>query len=510
MSLYEYLKASASRARKINAENKETILHDNSSSLYLSSKLEEYGSFDLFPVSSYDDYKPHIREYLKGRDDALTCYPVSFNLLSSGSSGERSRFLLTEEALRRYSSYWYSLPFEIAGSMERKEFHVYANREPEGRLRETYLSAAFYWTQRKNGILNEKNMFGGFRFAFVNDVENILYAKARLLFSAPDLTAIIANYLYDLTVLFSYIEENADMIADDILKSRISVHLSQEMHENIRKLPVPGCRRIMKLKDYFKNPDGNIKELFPSLEFITGIGGSAYSRHTMLLSRFTGDIPVYYYTYAASECKMGVPIEFGKAEYLLIPDCAYYEFISADTGELIKLEDLETGMKVSPVVTTFSGLYRYRIKDTVVIQDFYEESPLMTVLGRSDEILNAGGEKLTLKVFQDCFDSLGLAPADYAVTVDFSSVPARYLVYTETADRKSADDISAMLDEKLRKTHEEYADICLFGLIGKPLVMKIPSGTLEKMRQIFFKGGHRKASVLLRSSEAEYLRRSLP
>ena len=506
MSLYEYLKACASRARAINNENRDRILCDNSSALFVQNRLRDFSSFSSFPVSSYEDYEPFVQKYLAGEEHALTNYPASYNLLSSGSGGKRSRFLLTHEALRRYSSYWYSLPFELAGSKSRHEFHAGAYREPEGPFRDTILSAAFYWTQRKNGVLREENLIGGFPFLFTDDVDNILYAKARLLFASQELTAIIANYLYDLTVLFSYIEEHADLIAADASSGRISVPLPPQMRRIAESLPAVPAGRAESLRQFFQHPDGGLKTVFPELEFITGIGGAAYSRHTRLLSRFTGSVPVYYYTYAASECKMGVPLCFDRAEYLLIPDCAYYEFLT-QSGELVNLEELKAGMLVSPVVTTFSGLYRYRIKDMIAVQDFCSEAPVFTVEGRCDEILNAGGEKLSVKVFQDAFDSLGLAPADYAVTLDCTAMPARYLVYTETSDGRSCGEIASMLDHRLRQLHEEYADVCLFGLIGQPEIKKIPPGALKQMRSRFFKGGHNKASVLLRSMEAEYLGR---
>ena len=152
MSLCEYLKACASRARAINNENRDRILCDNSSALFVQNRLRDFSSFSSFPVSSYEDYEPFVQKYLAGEEHALTTYPAAYNLLSSGSGGKRSRFLLTHETLRRYSSYWYSLPFELSGSKSRHEFHVGAYREPEGPFRDTILSAAFYWTQRKNGV----------------------------------------------------------------------------------------------------------------------------------------------------------------------------------------------------------------------------------------------------------------------------------------------------------------------------------------------------------------------
>lgn len=81
---------------------------------------------------------------------------------------------------------------------------------------------------------------------------------------------------------------------------------------------------------------------------------------TRMLKKYTGDIPIYYFGYASSEVMAGAAPEMDKAEYALCSDCAYFEFLPEDSSETVTIKQLDTGRIYEPVVTTFSGLYRYK------------------------------------------------------------------------------------------------------------------------------------------------------
>lgn len=58
------------------------------------------------PVTRYEDYNGLCAR------NRYTVYPVRYTLASSGSTGKRKVFPLTEEALDRYGDYIYSMEFQ--------------------------------------------------------------------------------------------------------------------------------------------------------------------------------------------------------------------------------------------------------------------------------------------------------------------------------------------------------------------------------------------------------------
>lgn len=59
---------------------------------------------------------------------------------------------------------------------------------------------------------------------------------------------------------------------------------------------------------------------------------------------------------------------------------------------------MRIGALYEPVLTTFSGLYRYRTGDVVRVTGFLGESPIVEFVLRRNLFLNVAGEKMS--VFQ--------------------------------------------------------------------------------------------------------------
>lgn len=72
----------------------------------------------------------------------------------------------------------------------------------------------------------------------------------------------------------------------------------------------------------------------------------------------------------------------------------FYEFEEVDGQKILPSWKLEKGMKVTPLLTTGSGLIRYRLNDLLEVSDFYERTPCLSFLGRRNEA-DLVGEKIS-------------------------------------------------------------------------------------------------------------------
>ncbi|PKM22372.1 MAG: GH3 auxin-responsive promoter [Gammaproteobacteria bacterium HGW-Gammaproteobacteria-14] len=84
-----------------------------------------------------------------------------------------------------------------------------------------------------------------------------------------------------------------------------------------------------------------------------------------------------------------------------------YEFLDAATGKVLAPWQLEQDQEVTPLLSTGSGLLRYRMTDRIRVNGFVNQVPSFTFLGRDDGV-DLVGEKLSAVMVQQIMDGLEL------------------------------------------------------------------------------------------------------
>ncbi|MBA0742642.1 hypothetical protein Gogos_015680 [Gossypium gossypioides] len=183
-----------------------------------------------------------------------------------------------------------------------------------------------------------------------------------------------------------------------------------------------GCRNAMSLILTRPNPEmadliqqicedksweGIIKKLWPKIKYITSICTGSMSQYIPLLEFYGGGIPLVSPNYSSSEACFGINLKpLSKpfdVSYTFLPNTAYFEFLPVNKDGGGKAQDFEflpvnkdgggkaqetrtidkpvdenvmLGQYYKVVVTTFSGLYRYRVRDVLKVTGFYNKSPV--------------------------------------------------------------------------------------------------------------------------------------
>lgn len=474
----EYLKSGFSAASGINAENLRRILYDNKDTAlgkrYAFSELTDAEGFAArVPLSDYSDYEGKICRY-----NECVAYPVKCLLGTSGTTGRQKHFPLTEEALRRYSSYIFDMPYFLTGA-EGKSLHTSVFR---GKSRITLLSSAYYSYLEEIGALDCDDFVGGRELLFSDRISDVKYVKAWLMLAHPETVSVQSVFLYDLLLILRYLEENWRVLIDDMRSRRVSVPLDGGIKEALcRNFADEG--RLSYLEELFGRGEGFVlSDILPRVRFISGIGGRVYEIQEAALKKYIGDVPIYYFAYASSECMMGVARAMNEAEYVLLPDSAYYEFLPLDGGEPVSLENIAVGESYEPVVTTFSGLYRYRTGDVIRILSFEGESPVFEFVTRRNGTVNIAGEKLDSNTVTAAVarfaESATISVFDYALGIDDASVPFGYALFIE-ADRLPGG-ARELFDSVLRKLSVDYDDVRELGMLSSPGVYLLGTGEIAK------------------------------
>jgi hypothetical protein len=216
----------------------------------------------------------------------------------------------------------------------------------------------------------------------LSDADDFKHALAVLLLAEARLEALSIWNPSLLEVLLDFIEAHHAALLDDLQQGSIrrdgfTHKFKRASHERLALLdeqPIDWARIWPHLKLISCWTDANaraaarqIAKRFPSV-FIQGKG---------LL---------------ATEAPMTLPLIAARGCVPMVGE-VFYEFID-DSGRLSRLHELEAGREYEIIVTPRGGFARYRIGDRVRVTHFYQSTPCLEFIGRSDGVCDLVGEKL--------------------------------------------------------------------------------------------------------------------
>lgn len=126
--------------------------------------------------------------------------------------------------------------------------------------------------------------------------------------------------------------------------------------------------------------------------------GGSLALYAEKLKKYCGDLPFNNTGYAASESLMAMPLEMSALDAVLLPKSCLFEFLPVDAppgSRPLLMDALEVGKDYEVIITNLAGLYRYRMYDVVRVTGYYQKTPKVEFLYRSNLVLNITGEKTT-------------------------------------------------------------------------------------------------------------------
>ncbi|KAL9966001.1 hypothetical protein ACROYT_G024006 [Oculina patagonica] len=351
-----------------------------------------------------------------------------------------------------------------------------------------------------------------------------------------DLGSIWGNFTYWIHGVFVFLEKNWELMVEDLAKGKMKADLeiTDRVRSELNKLLKPDKQRADELRREFqKGFVGIAKRIWPHLTYVHGVvSGSSELYATQLRERYLQGVPLCSTIYGATEGLMGVnlwPLET-KPCYLLVPRSMFFEFIPLNHSheeqpKTLFGEEVEVGSLYELVVTTLSGLYRYRIGDVVKVDCLHNSCPVIEFQYRQGQLLNMRSEKTTETMMYEalttvlrskderfrlvdytCAESilLDFIPSSRAAIEEtiskkkhdnhtgFGGVKPFYVIFLElsgsTRDAAVNDLLSQELDEALCEVNPFY----LIrrengGCIDRMKVCLVEPGTFQKFREFLLK-----------------------
>lgn len=443
--------------------------------------IEDYKK--MVPFSSYDDYAPYIDRMVKnGEKNLLTSYPVVQYAETSGSVGVPKKIPVTDRSMRIYTKYTITRVTALANRYhKRKDGHglpcgrgfnqleivdrTLDDGTPLGNISgsaaKSYKKLFPYYLTSPIPVLYPKGYM------------NIVYLKVFYALADRDMTFIFSVFMTNVVDMLVYIEQNWPMLCRDIENGTFdeSIQMDDDVRQELLRQTKPDPVRAEELRREFEKGFDTpiIPRIWPKMSFISTIGTGGFAAYTERMRKYSGDVPIDFSIYGASEGMFAACTDVEQPEFALLCDSCFFEFIPADapegTTETLGIDQLEVGKDYEIVITNLSGFYRYRIKDVVKVLGYEGESPKITFAYRKSQLLDLAGDKITEAMMdhtiRDLGTELGVLIADYVAYPNRDTSPSHYDFILESdkmLDPGKTDEYRAILEEKLGEVNPVYKE----------------------------------------------------
>jgi len=235
---------------------------------------------------------------------------------------------------------------------------------------------------------------------------------------------------------------------------------SGTLNPNVTDAAIRSCMdRIMwpnpKLADFVArecskdNGEGIITRIWPNTKYLDVIVTGAMAQYIPTLDFYSGGLPLACTMYASSECYFGLNLnpmcKPSEVSYTIMPNMAYFEFLPVDSGStrnspprLVDLVDVEVGKEYELVITTYAGLYRYRVGDILRVTGFHNSAPQFHFVRRKNVLLSIDSDKTDESELQKAVENASKLLKNYNTSVveytsyaDTKTIPGHYVIYWE-------------------------------------------------------------------------------
>ncbi|KAK8956338.1 putative indole-3-acetic acid-amido synthetase GH3.5 [Platanthera guangdongensis] len=313
---------------------------------------------------------------------------------------------------------------------------------------------------------------------FSPDYHQSLYCHllCGLIFS-EEVQLVFSTFAHSIVLAFRTFEQVWEELCSDIregvLSSRITipairVAVSRLLRPN-PELANSIYSKCVRLSSWY----GVIPEIWPNAKYVYGIMTGSMEPYLNKLRHYAGSLPLMSADYGASEGWIGANIEPDlqpeAASFAVLPNIGYFEFIplrertesQEHTRDLmnhreqepIGLTEVEVGEEYEIIITTFAGLYRYRLGDVVRVTGFHNSTPKLRFVHRKGLILSVNIDKNTEKDLQLAVEEAGkllaadkLEVLDFSSHVDMSTNPGHYVIFLELSDAAGEGVLSSCSD----------------------------------------------------------------
>ncbi|KAE8708421.1 putative indole-3-acetic acid-amido synthetase GH3.8 [Hibiscus syriacus] len=380
----------------------EEILTRNSETEYLTwFKLNGATDSETFksrvPVITYEDLQPEIQRIANGDlSPILSAHPISEFLTSSGTSAGERKLIPTikEELDRRQLLYSLLMPvmnLQLCAGLGQRQGTLFVvckirNKDlrwslgsprPHQLLQERSLQDSAVRSLERLHQPQRSNPLPG-------QVPGHVHPDALRSPRVPPSSSPRCGVASGLLCAIRFLQLNWQQLAQDIETGSLNPKITySSLSECIAKILKPSPNSLISF-------DVNY---IPTLDY------------------YGGGLPLACTMYASSECYFGLNLnpmcKPSEVSYTIMPSMAYFEFLPHEPDsagatltrdlpppKLVDLVNVEVGKEYELVITTYAGLYRYRVGDILRLTGFHNSAPQFHFVRRKNVLLSIDSDKI--------------------------------------------------------------------------------------------------------------------
>jgi hypothetical protein len=389
--------------------------------------IKTYEQFSMkVPVVSYEDFYSQIDKVLKG--DKNIIWPGEFKWFakSSGTTNDKSKFI-------------------PVSNITLQQNHLKAGKD---------LLSVYFSNYKKT------KFFDGLNLALGGSKQLAPYKKNKDVF-VGDISAILMKSLPFWIKIIRTPSIDIALMPD--WEKKLSLMAKITSKKNITSLTgVPTWTTVLINKVLEVTGKKNILEVWPNLELFIHGAVSFVPYENLFEDLIPSNKMRYLETYNASEGFFAFQDKpDSKGMILLTNHGVFYEFEDIITKEVFDLSKVQINKDYALLISTFSGLWRYRIGDTIKFSSINPYRILIT--GRTKQFINAFGEEVivensnaaisnTCKLLSKSFYNYSAAP----IYITGEKRGAHEWIIELENIPKDKKEFSKILDQELRKVNSDY------------------------------------------------------
>lgn len=358
--------------------------------------------FKSLPLTDYRDYAASVERILNGSKKVLTRDDVRVLQPTSGTSSVPKLIPHTVSSAKEFQSaldawivdlflqrprlalgsqYWAISPAtELVSAQGRKV--------PVG-----FLDDAEYFGKRRRWVM-DRMMAVPACVRHISEIKANQYVTLLFLLRAKELKLISVWHPSFLTILLNIMRAEWPRLLNDLQHGGIdaTVNLPKELRNDLanqlRSVPV----RAVELSGLNPADSRLCHAIWPDLQVIScWRDGNVQVELAELTETFPG-VLIQGKGLIATQGVVSIPM--GPSQKQVCAITSHVIEFQDDNGTVCPAWDVRSGAIYRVILTTGGGLYRYQLKDRVMVTGFYHEAPCIRFLGRSGIVSDSVGEKL--------------------------------------------------------------------------------------------------------------------
>ncbi|XP_058210913.1 indole-3-acetic acid-amido synthetase GH3.6-like [Rhododendron vialii] len=486
----------------------------------------------LVPVIKYEDIQPEINRIANGDKSAILCsQPISEFLTSSGTSGGERKLMPTieEELGRRSLLYSLLMPVmnQFVPGLDKGKgmYFLFIKSEaktPGGLVARPVLTSYYKSTHFKNRPYDPyTNYTSPNETILCPDSYQSMYSQMLCgLFQNKEVLRVGAVFASGFIRAIRFLEKHWRLLCNDIRTGSIDPQITDpSVRESVMRIvkPDPELADFIESECGKESWKGIITRLWPNTKYVDVIVTGTMSQYIPTLDFYSNGLPLVCTMYASSECYFGVNLnplcKPSDVSYTLIPTMAYFEFLPVQRNndvntnsiavpktldgkeqkELVDLVDVKLGQEYELVVTTYAGLYRYRVGDVLRVAGFKNKAPQFTFICRKNVALSIDSDKTDEVELQTAVKNAvnHLIPFDATLTeytsyADLSTIPGHYVLFWELTVNGSTPIPPSVFEDCCLTIEESFNSVYRQGRasdksIGPLEIRIVDVGTFDKL-----------------------------